>query len=129
MRKMFQYRIYPHKKQVKALEATLEECRWLYNHLLENRRDGWEQECKSLSLYQQQETFSIVKQERPSLKTVHSQILQNVAARIHLAFQAFFRVWKAGEKPRHPRFRGNNQYDPFPFPQTAVSISTDNRVC
>src|SRR5436190_8984589 len=98
MRKMFQYRLFPKKKQVKALEATLEECRWLYNHLLEKRRETWEQGGLSLSLYQQQETFSILKQERPTLKGVHSQILQNVAVRIDLAFQAFFRRWKAGEK-------------------------------
>jgi hypothetical protein len=106
MRKMFQYRIYPNKKQVKALEATLEACRWLYNHLLEKRRDAWEQEGISLSLYQQQEAFSILKQERPSLKGVHSQVLQNVAVRIDLAFKAFFRRCKAGESPGYPRFRG-----------------------
>ena len=35
MSKIFQYRIFPTKKQVKALNDTLEECRWLYNHLLE----------------------------------------------------------------------------------------------
>src|SRR5579859_7637104 len=62
MRKMFQYRIYPTKKHMKALEATLEECRWLYNHVLEKRRDAWKQEEQSLSLYQQQETLSIFAQ-------------------------------------------------------------------
>lgn len=129
MRKTFQYRIYPNKKQVKALEATLEECCWLYNHLLEKRRDAWEQEGKSLSLYQQQETFAILKQERPSLKSVHSQILQNVAVRIDLAFKAFFRRCKAGEKPGYPRFRGKNRYDSFTFPQSGFSITHDNRVC
>jgi putative transposase len=129
MRKMFQYRLYPHKKQVKALEATLEECRWLYNHLLEKRRDAWEQEGQSLSLYQQQETFSLLKHERPSLKTVHSQILQNVAVRIDLAFKAFFRRCKAGEKPGYPRFRGKNRYDSFTFPQSGFRITHDNRVC
>ena len=43
----------------------LKKYRWLYNHLLEKRRDAWEQEGKSLSLYQQQETFSLLKAERP----------------------------------------------------------------
>src|ERR1700730_15111515 len=117
MRKTFQYRLFPNKKQVKALEATLEECRWLYNHLLEKRRDAWEQEGQSLALYQQQETFSILKQERPSLKSVHSQVLQNVAVRIDLAFKAFFRRCKAGEEPGYPRFRGYGRYDSMTFPQ------------
>src|SRR5438132_12453519 len=129
MRKMFRYRIYPNTNQVKALEATLEECRWLYNHLLEKRRETWEQEGKSLSLYQQQETFSILKQERPSLKTVHSQILQNVAVRIDLAFQAFFRRCKAGSKPGYPRFRGKNRYDAFTLPQSVFAITHEHRVC
>src|SRR5260370_4005965 len=129
MRKMFRYRIYPHTNQVKALEATLEECRWLYNHLLEKRRETWEQEGKSLSLYQQQETFSILKHERPSLKTVHSQILQNVAVRIDLAFQAFFPRCKAGSKPGYPPFPGNKRYDSCTFPQSGFSITHENRVC
>ncbi len=129
MRKMFQYRIFPNKKQIKALEATLEECRWLYNHLLEKRRDAWEQESKSLSLYGQQETFPMLKEERPSLKSVHSQVLQNVAVRIDLAMKAFFRRCKAGEKPGYPRFRGKGRYDSFCFPQTGFSITHDNRVC
>ena len=34
MKKMFQYRLFPTKKQQNLLEATLEECRWLYNQLL-----------------------------------------------------------------------------------------------
>ncbi|HLI89281.1 MAG TPA: RNA-guided endonuclease TnpB family protein [Ktedonobacteraceae bacterium] len=129
MRKTFQYRIYPTKKQVKALYDTLEACRWLYNHLLEKRRDAWEQEGKSLSLYQQQETFSVLKTERPSLKGVHSQVLQNVAVRVDLAFKAFFRRWKAGEKPGYPRFKGSGRYDSFTFPQSGFSITHDQRVC
>jgi len=68
MRKMFQYRIYPNKKQLQKFNETLQECRWLYNHLLEMRKAAYEQEGQSLTLYQQQETFSILKQLRPSLK-------------------------------------------------------------
>ncbi|GHO54331.1 RNA-guided endonuclease InsQ/TnpB family protein [Ktedonobacter robiniae] len=126
---MFQYRIYPTKKQIKKLNETLEECRWLYNHLLEQRKTSYEQEGKSLSLYQQQDTFPALKQERPSLKQVHSQVLQNVAVRIDLAFKAFFRRIKAGEEPGYPRFRGAHRYDSFTFPQSGFSITRDDRVC
>jgi putative transposase len=129
MRKTFQYRVFPSKKQVKKLNETLDECRWLYNHLLECRKTSYEQEGKSLSLYQQQETFPILKQGRPSLRQVHSQVLQNVAVRIDLAFKAFFRRYKAGEEPGSPRFRGMNRYDSFTFPQSGFSITHDERVC
>ena len=128
MLKMFQYRIFPTKKQVTKLNATLEECRWLYNHLLEKRKDAYEQRGESLTCYGQQSTYSILKQERPSLESVHSQVLQNVAVRIDLAFKAFFRRCKAGEKPGFPRFRGVNRYDSFTFPQSGFSLTHDHRV-
>ena len=37
--KTFKYRLYPTKQQQRLLEQQLEECRWLYNHLLAERRD------------------------------------------------------------------------------------------
>lgn len=128
MIKNFQYRIYPTKKQLKCLESTLEECRWLSNHLLENRKNAYEQEGKSLSCYGQQATYPILKEQRPSLNSVHSQVLQNVAVRIDLALKAFFRRIKAGEKPGYPRFKGYGRYDSFTFPQSGFSITHDSRV-
>jgi putative transposase len=129
MRKTYRYRVYPTKKQLHLLNDTLSECRWLYNHLLEMRKTTYEQTGKNLSLYQQQDTFSLLKEQRPTLKKVHSQVLQNVAVRIDLAFKAFFRRLKAGEKPGFPRFRGADRYDSFTFPQSGFSITRDGRVC
>lgn len=103
MKKMFAYRLYPTKRQQKSFEAVLEECRWLYNHLLETRKTAYEQTGNGLSCYQQQATYPLLKHERPSLKQVHSQVLQNVAVRVDLAFQAFFRRCKRGESPGYPR--------------------------
>jgi putative transposase len=129
MRKTFQYRIYPTKKQLKSLEATLEECRWLYNHLLQKRKRAYEQTGKGLTLYQQHATFPILKTERPSLGSVHSQVLQNVAVRVDLAFQAFFRrVHEQAEEPGSPRFKGYGRYDSFTFPQSGFSLTHDDRV-
>jgi len=125
---MFQYRIYPTKKQERKLNETLEECRWLYNHLLEKRKETYEQTGLSLTLYGQQSTFPILKQERPSLDRVHSQVLQHVAVRVDLAFKAFFRRLRAGETPGYPRFRGRDRYDSFTFPQSGFSLTHDRRV-
>jgi putative transposase len=97
--------------------ATLDECRWLYNHLLEARKSAWEERQETLRLYDQHATLPALKVERPQLSTVHSQVLQNVAVRIDLAFKAFFRRVKAGAKPGYPRFRGRDRYDSFCFPQ------------
>lgn len=117
MRKTFRYRLYPTRKQANLLRQQLEECRWLYNHFLEVRKTSYEKDKKSPGLYDQQKTIPLLKEQRPSLANVHSQLLQNVAVRIDLAFQAFFRRVKNGEKPGYPRFRGRGRYDSMTFPQ------------
>jgi putative transposase len=120
MRKTFTYRLYPTPAQQHRLEQQLEECRWLYNHLLAERRDAWDQRQESLRLYDQHATLPALKTERPSLAGVQSQVLQNVAVRIDLAFKAFFRRCNAGEAPGYPRFRGKGRYDSITFPQVPV---------
>ena len=99
------------------MRRTLNECRWLYNHLLEQRRMAWDERRVLLSLYVQQVTLPPLKVERPSLDIVNAQVLQNVAVRLDLAMKAFFRRVKAGEAPGYPRFRGQGRYDSFTFPQ------------
>ena len=122
MRKTFRYRIFPTHKQTALLEQTLDGCRWLYNHLLEERKTSWESEKKSLSCFDQCNTFKLLKEEQSFLKDIHSQILQNIAIRIDLAFQAFFRRVKAGRTPGYPRFRGKDRYDSFTYPQSGFRL-------
>ena len=122
VRKSFQFRLCPTKKQAKALQAQLDECRWLYNELLSQRKLAHEELEISLSKYQQSMLLPLLKDERPSLTQVHSQVLQNVVDRLDKAFQAFFRRCKAGEKPGFPRFRGMHRYNSFCFPQSGFSL-------
>jgi putative transposase len=122
MRKTFQYRIYPSHKQTKRLEKTLDGCRWLYNHFLEQRKTSWESEKKSLSRYEQTKTLPVLKKEQPFLEDVFSQVLQDVSTRVDLAFRAFFRRIKTKEKPGYPRFRGKFRYDSFCFPQLGFKL-------
>ena len=53
MRKTFKFRLRPTPAQETAMIATLEECRWLYNHLLEERKVAYETTGTSPSLYDQ----------------------------------------------------------------------------
>jgi putative transposase len=117
VRKTCRYRLLPTKAQETAMTGILSECRWLYNALLEERRSAWEERGESVGLYAQHALLPALKQARPSLIAAHSQVLQNVAVRLDLAFQAFFRRVKAGEKPGFPRFRGADRYDSFCYPQ------------
>ncbi len=122
MLKTFRYRIYPTKKQIRIMNQWLEECRWLFNHFLAERKEAWEQEQRSINYHAQATSLPTLKEQRPTLASVHSQVLQNVAVRIDLAFKAFFRRVKAGEKPGYPRFRGKGRYDSFTFPQSGFKL-------
>lgn len=126
MLKSFKYRLYPTTHQAKVMQTTLDECRWLYNHMLEERKNAWEQDEGSLNYHSQAVTIPKLKQERPSLSLAYSQVLQNVAVRVDLAFKAFFRRVKAGEKPGYPRFRGRGWYDSFTYPQSGFSTGDDS---
>ena len=125
--KTFKYRIYPSKGQITILNQTLEDCRMLYNHFLDQRKSSWIDSKESVGCYDQISTLAFLKEERKSLKNVHSQVLQNVAIRVDLAFQAFFRRVKKGDTPGHPRFKSYGRYDLFTFPQSGFKLN-DNYV-
>jgi putative transposase len=120
--KTFKYRLRPSKSQRTKLNQTLEHCRWVYNETLATRKNAWEQEHTSLSLYETNKLLPLWKQENPALKEVFSQVLQNVQERVDLAFKAFFRRVKAGEKPGYPRFRGYGWYDSFTYKQFGFEL-------
>ena len=122
IRKSFQFRLRPTKKQRRILESQLDGCRWLYNQLLEQRKLGFEELDVSLTKYQQSMFLPELKEDKPELKQIHSQVLQNVVDRLDKAFQAFFRRHKAGEKPGFPRFRGMHRYNSFCYPQSGFAV-------
>ena len=124
MKKTYKYRLYPAKAHQTLLAKQLEECRWLYNHMLEHRKHAWEWYGVSLSCYDQINTLPELKKSRPSLCLVQSQVLQNVVKRVDLAFKAFFRRLKEGAvDPGYPRFRGKDRYDSMTFPQGNVGFA------
>jgi len=116
--------------QRRILNTMLEECRWVYNQTLAAREFAYEHSVKC-GLYDTQAMLPGWKETRPSLKLVHSQVLQNVQVRVDLAFQAFFRRVKAGEaEVGYPRFKGFGRYDSITYPQygNGVEIRGDDLV-
>jgi len=124
IRKAFQFHLRPTKKQAKALQLHLDECRWLYNELLEQRKTSYLELEKSLTRTQQYGFIPHLVQERPGLALIHSQVLQNVADRLDKSYKAFFRRVKSGETAGFPRFKGYNQYNSFCFAQSGFSLAT-----
>jgi putative transposase len=125
MLKTFKYRIYPTKSQIHILKSALEECRWLYNYFLEQRKSSWEEKRESIGYYDQAVSLPKLKQKRESLSEVYSQVLQNVAMRVDLAFKAFFRRVKTDGKPGYPRFKGKGRYDSVTYPQMGFELTKD----
>jgi len=122
MRKTYKFRLFPTKKQKQALQSSLNACRWVYNETLAIRKKTWEEKQKSLSLYDTSNFLVQWKKEKSELKNAFSQCLQNAQLRVDLAFKAFFRRIKAGEKPGYPRFKGFDRYNSFTFPQTGFRL-------
>lgn len=122
MRLTFRYRILPSKSQRAKLAETLELCRWVYNETLAARKNAWEQEQRAISRYDTMKMLPVWKEQRPELREVYSQVLQEVCTRVDLAFQGFFRRVKVGENPGYPRFRGYGRYDSFTYPQSGFEL-------
>src|SRR5258708_29317545 len=98
-KKPFQSRLYPTKEQQRLLTRQLEECRWLWNTLLAERKQAWEARQETVDYYAQKAELPWLKAgERPALGEGHSQVLQDVALRLYKAFPAFFRRVRAGPK-------------------------------
>lgn len=124
----FKYRLYPTKEQETTLQETLERLRELYNAALQERKDAYRLQKKSITYNQQANQLPDIKEIRPEYKDIHSQVLQDTLRRVDKAMQAFFRRVKNGEKAGYPRFKSYNRFDSFTYPQAGFSLTHDNRV-
>ena len=103
---------------------TLDLCRWTYNETLAIRTNAYKPEGRSVSYYETKKLLPQWKKDKPELKSVHSQVLQEVVKRVDLADQAFFRRVKNGETPGYPMFKGKGRYDSFTYTQSGFSLKS-----
>ncbi|SDO15749.1 transposase, IS605 OrfB family, central region [Paenibacillus sp. yr247] len=122
MVRTYKFRLYPTTEQLEKIQFTLERCRLLYNRLLDERIHAYKMEGKTLTYGQQTNTFRERKQHISTLKEVYSQVLQDVARRLDKAYQSFFRRIKNGDKAGFPRFKPQNRYDSFTYPQSGFDL-------
>jgi putative transposase len=119
----YKYRLYPSKSQVTDLNLTFDVCRQVYNAFVQQRTVRYAVEGKAPSYLAQKRSLAAWKPEHPELNRVHSQVLQNVAKRVDLAFDAFFRrVAEGAEEPGYPRLKGRNQYSSITYPQSGFKL-------
>lgn len=130
MRKTFRYRLFPISSQRQALQLQLDACRFVYNKALEIRKEAWEQRQESIDRFDTVNMLPQWKIEYPWLQNGHAEAMQETMIRLDLAFRAFFRRIKNGEKPGYPRFRGKERYDSFTYPRERGNwrFSNDERI-
>jgi putative transposase len=127
MKRTYAYRLYPNKRQERLLAQTVETCRRVYNNALAERKEAWEEEQRSVSMYEQLRQLKTLRKENHFAGAVSSHTLQVVIADVDKAFKAFFRRVKKGEKPGYPRFKGRNRFDSFGFKQYGNGIKLDGK--
>jgi len=128
MKKAFKFRIYPTKGQESTLTEWLNTCRILYNLSLSERKEAYELDKSSINYYDQANALKEGKRGNGYLNAVHSQVLQEVLKRLDKAFQNFFRRVKRGEKPGYPRFKAEDRFNSFTFPQSGFKIEAGKLV-
>src|SRR5271157_3869832 len=117
MLKAYRYKLEPNKQQRYAFARTLDVCRELYNDSLAQRNLNYKSGNKCYYQEQQNE-LPALKVAFPVLKNVYSQVLQNVLNRLDKTFRNFFHSGFG-----FPRFKGQNRYDSFCYPQGGFSLS------
>ncbi|MBD0370292.1 MAG: IS200/IS605 family element transposase accessory protein TnpB [Pyrinomonadaceae bacterium] len=114
MRKTYKYRLYPTRSQVALLESQLSEACRLYNAALQERRDAWRLERKSITCFDQ--TYQLKDIRAAGDTDIQGyDVAQEVLQRVDKAFKGFFRRVKRGERAGFPRFKSLSRYDSFTF--------------
>jgi putative transposase len=96
------------------LERVLADNCETYNAALQERKEAWKLQRKSITYLDQQNELTELRKE-PAFQWIAADIQRDAIRRVERAFKAFFRRCKAGEKPGFPRFRARQRYDSFTF--------------
>ncbi|MFX1510813.1 MAG: RNA-guided endonuclease InsQ/TnpB family protein [Promethearchaeota archaeon] len=123
----FRYRIYPSSSIQKKLITHREECRWLYNRLLEEIKNAYKSGRKISQLDTQALIVKIKETERPKLKEVYAKVLQIVNFRIWYAIRSLCRRRKKGFRGGDLRFKGKNQFKSINYNQYGFKIEYERR--
>ena len=77
----------------------------LYNAALQERIDCYDKTGKSLTNYDQRNSYTQIREELPEYEIFDSFAQRTIFDRLETSFKNFFRRLKAGEKPGFPRFK------------------------
>jgi putative transposase len=113
VRRTFRYPLSASRTQEAVLESWLSAAQQLYNGALEHRIGAWRRAGKQINYVAQAVELTALRAEDPAWRAVPVVVARSSLRRLDLAFSAFFRRVKAGEKPGFPRFRAHDRYTSF----------------
>jgi putative transposase len=120
MHRTFKYRLHPNRHQESVLEDWRVQCAQLHNAALEQRRDAYRRCGTSLTRYDQHKDLTALRASETEWAAVPKLVLRSALNRLDLAYKAFFRRCRAGQKPGFPRFRAARRYDSFSIGRAAL---------
>ncbi len=124
--KSYKFKISVSKAIQTKFEQTLNLCCELYNSALQERRDAWRLNRVSINFHSQAVQLPLIKQDRPELENIYSQVFQDTLRRLSKAFDSFFRRVKQGDaKAGFPRFKSASRYHSFCYIQSGFKIVGD----
>ncbi|MBZ5671203.1 MAG: transposase [Acidobacteriia bacterium] len=125
IRRAYRFPLKPTKKQARILEAALAICQEIYNAALQERRDAWKCERKSICYNDQTAELTEIREFRPDVAMLPVDLAREPLRRVDRAFRAFFRRCKAGQRPGFPRFRSRDRYDSMAISAPRFKVDAD----
>jgi putative transposase len=119
MLRTFQFRLLPNAAQTAALTHILADNCETYNAALQERRDAWKLQQKSITWFDQSKELTELRKDA-TFRQIACDVMRDPLRRVDRAFKAFFRRCKGGEKPGFPRFKSRRRYDSFSYSLPAV---------
>jgi len=117
-----QIRIQPTPEQKQVLWDLSEKCRLIYNFALNERKETFKTENRSVSYIDQQNQLPTIKNEYPEYKWVYSKVLQYTLRTLDADFKSFFKLWKNGWKEaRPPKYKGKRYFTTMTYNQSGFN--------
>jgi putative transposase len=108
MNRSYRYRIYPNKQQAALIDKTFDGARFVYNKMLQERKDAWEKYKGDPAALKSHRYLlpAGYKKDRPWLKEIDSLALANAYLHLEAAYRNFF-----GNRENYafPRFKSKRR--------------------
>ena len=120
------FTVQPNEKQIKIIQQTFGCVRFVYNHFLDMRNTLYKYTRTSMNYSQMSADLTVLKQEKPFLKSVDKCALQNACKHLDDAFDRFFK--KTSKYPRFKNKRKSKKSYKTNFTNNNIEVNVDKKL-